>query len=507
LSANTELFDLLTERLGGAALLANDEFFAAKENLVKPDAPVFREHEYTDRGKWMDGWETRRKRVPGHDWCILRLALPGIIRRVVVDTAFFKGNFPESCSLEACALPPNAAPDDVASSSVEWIEIVPRSLLAGDSKNPFDVRMPWCFTHVRLNIHPDGGVARLRILGEPHPDWHRIAAASGEIDLAAIENGGAVLATSDRFFSSPHNLLVPGRGTYMGDGWETRRRRGPGHDWALIRLGLAGPIARAVIETTHFKGNYPDSCSIEACDARAFDESKLATPGAPQPDWRELLPRQSLHAHASHEFVAELAQLPEATHVRFNMHPDGGVSRLRLYGTLSPAGRTRAGMRWLDALTPSQAERELLACCGTQRLARSLVSARPFHDLSPLLARTEQLAHELTREDWLESFARHPRIGERAAGADRHARWSTEEQSSAKSASDADRSALLEANRGYESRFGWNFIVCATGKSLPDILAILKSRLTNSPDAELRVASNEQLAIARLRLEKLVGAR
>jgi len=327
-----DLVDLASERLGGAALAANDEFFAGRENLVKASAPVFREGEYTDRGKWMDGWETRRRREAGYDWCLVRLGLPGIIRGLVVDTAHFKGNFPQACSVEACEAPGQANPETLMGGATRWTEILARSELGGDRENAFAIANDSRFTHVRLNIYPDGGVARLRVFGLVAPDWPRLLRAGGEADLACVENGGLVLLASDMFFGSRHNLILPGRGRGMSDGWETRRRRGPGHDWAIVRLGRAGAIRRAEVDTAHFKGNAPGSCSIDVANAPDAAAPVLADS---RDAWRELLPRTPLQPHTLHRFEEELAQPGEATHARLNIFPDGGVSRLRLFAPLA----------------------------------------------------------------------------------------------------------------------------------------------------------------------------
>src|SRR6476659_6129982 len=240
----TELVDLAAEKLGGAVLFANDDFFAPKENLLKAAAPVFIEGKYTDLGKWMDGWESRRRRTPGFDWCIIRLGLPGIIRGVVVDTSFFRGNYPEHCSLEACTLDGVPTVEELLSESMQWTPLLPQLPLNGDSQNPFAVDSRQRFTHLRFKIYPDGGVARLRVFGEVVPDWDRIKRTGGDIDLAAVENGGIVLACSDMFFGHRHNLIMPGQARTMAEGWETRRRRGGGHDWTVVRLGTAGTIER-----------------------------------------------------------------------------------------------------------------------------------------------------------------------------------------------------------------------------------------------------------------------
>jgi allantoicase len=326
----TELIDLASERLGGAVLYANDDFFAPKENLLKPSAPIFIEGKYTERGKWMDGWESRRRRTPGYDWCIVRLGLPGIIRGVVVDTSFFRGNYPEQCSLEACAVDGQPDVEQLMSDEVGWTDILPVSQLQGDSQNPFGIDDNNRFTHLRFKIYPDGGVARLRVYGEVVPDWEALA-RRGEIDLAAAESGALVLACSDMFFGHRHNLIMPGRAADMSDGWETKRRRGPGYDWTVIRLARPGQIRRVEVDTAHFKGNYPESCSLEACNAgeEQVDESNIQTLA-----WAEVLPRVKLQAHTRHFFEKELRDAGAVTHVRFNIYPDGGVSRLRIHGTM-----------------------------------------------------------------------------------------------------------------------------------------------------------------------------
>ncbi len=326
----TELVDLASEKLGGAVLYANDEFFAPKENLIKPAAAIFIEGKYTDLGKWMDGWETRRRRSPRldetFDWCIIRLGVAGIIRGVVVDTSFFRGNFPSHCSIEVCAL--DGQPNVESLLAAEWTEVLPVSPLEGDSHNRFEINHPARVTHLRLKIYPDGGVARLRVFGEVTPDWEALKKRESEIDLAAVRHGGTVLEASDMFFGHRHNLIMPGRAADMSDGWETKRRRGEGYDWCLIKLGAAGTIRRVEVDTLWFKGNYPESCWIET--AYAPEGTNLGTV-----TWLRILPETRLQAHTLHEFAVEIVDGGAATHVRFNIFPDGGVSRLRLYGRIA----------------------------------------------------------------------------------------------------------------------------------------------------------------------------
>ena len=326
----TELIDLASERLGGAVLFANDEFFAPKENLLKPSAPIFIEGKYTDLGKWMDGWESRRRRTPGFDWCIVRLGSPGVIRGVVVDTSHFKGNYPEQCSIEACTLDGLPTTEQLTTESVPWTEILPKTNLNGDSLNPFAITSDERWTHLRFKIFPDGGVARLRVYGEVVPDWSRLKLIAGEIDLAAVENGGMVLSCSDMFFGHRHNLIMPGKAANMSDGWETKRRRGPGHDWTIIKLGATGRIQRLEVDTSYFKGNFPESCSLEGCNAAGLPPEAVQDP---EFVWKAVLGRTKLQAHTRHLFD-EVIDVGAVSHVRFNIFPDGGVSRLRIYGTI-----------------------------------------------------------------------------------------------------------------------------------------------------------------------------
>jgi allantoicase len=476
----TELVDLAAERLGGAVLEANDEFFAPKENLLKAGEPVWIEGKYTDVGKWMDGWETRRRREPGFDWCLVRLGLPGVVRGAVVDTSHFRGNFPEACSLEACAVAGYPTPEELLREA--WTEILPRSPLAGHAKNRFAVETDaGRVTHLRFNIYPDGGVARLRAHGEIVPDWRRLSRYGGEIDLAAVENGGIVLSCSDMFFGNRHNLILPGPALGMHDGWETKRRRGPGHDWAVVKLGARATIHRAEVDTSHFKGNAPGSCSLEVCDA---PDGELAR-------WREILPRTTLRPHTLHRFD-DIAAVGPATHTRLNIHPDGGVARLRLFGAVDRLDR-------LNAMATEEAEADLLACCGSRAWARLMAEARPFRDVRQVKENSDRLWWSLRREDWLEAFASHPQIGERGD------QRSQREQAGAQEAPPEILQRLSQGNLLYRQKFGHIFIVCASGKSAAEMLTALHERLSNDSETELRVAAEEQRKITNLRLERLLS--
>jgi allantoicase len=508
MSEFTQFVDLASERLGGWVVLANDEFFAPKENLLKREKPVFIEGKYTDRGKWMDGWETRRRRTPGCDWCIVRLGLPGILRGVVVDTSFFTGNYPARFSLEGCDLGDSVPYRDekkkLGAAATHWDEILPETALKGDSVNLAVVTHAGRFTHVRFKIYPDGGVARLRLYGEVLPSARGIA--KRELDLAAVENGGRVIATSDQFYSDPLNMLMPGRSKIMSDGWETQRRRGPGHDWAIVKLGMAGTIERVEVDTAHFKGNFPDSCSIEVCEAEGAG-AEIARLGAA--NWRQLLARVPLKANRLHVFRRQLHEAGAATHVRLNIFPDGGVARFRVYGRAVLAADRLTGIARLNHLARKQAASALYDCCGSKKWVERVLAQRPFADASALLDSAEEAFGPLGRKDWLQIFRSHPAIGAKKAKGTQTAtarEWSAGEQSLAQRASAETLKVMAAATEAYEATFGHVFLICATGKSSEQILKSLQERLGHDAETEMRIAGEEQRKITRLRLEKLLGS-
>ena len=501
--AFTDLPDLASEAVGGAALSCNDEFFAEKENLLKPAAAVWKDHVYTDRGKWMDGWETRRYRpadgvAPGpesnvHDWCIIRLGLPGVIRGVVIDTAWFRGNYPASAALHATEI--DDPLDQRALDSATWTEILPRSDLEGDHKNTFAIADGKRYTHLRLEIFPDGGVARLRVHGDAVPQWAKLRALGGPIDLAALENGAVVETCSDMFFGSRNNLIKAGPSLSMADGWETRRRRGPGNDWAIIRLATAGVIDRLLLDTSHFKGNAPALAKVEGVHAPGVAAGQLD-------GWRTLL-STPLQAHTRHVFDEQLRRVGPVTHLRLSVYPCGGIARLRAWGTV--AHDAPAGLGLLNAMSTDEARAALRRCNGSTVWAEMMERARPYEDVPALLRIAERIWWSLGEGDHREAFAAHPKIGEAKVPATGDATWSTDEQRSAAAAAAQTLARLAEQNRAYEAKHGFIFIVCATGRSADAMLADLEARLGNSAALELRTAAEEQAKITRLRLIKLIG--
>ncbi|MEZ5007015.1 MAG: allantoicase [Chitinophagales bacterium] len=318
--------DLASEKIGGKVIYATDDFFAEKENLIKAGRGVFIADKYTDRGKWMDGWESRRKRTPGHDYCILALGAQGVIKGFDIDTNHFLGNHPPFASVEAINLKTDVQ-DWAHTDDLGWKEVLPKSPLNPGSQHFFEINDDDVYTHVKLHIYPDGGVARFRVYGEVFKDWSSVT-QDQTIDLALITNGAKALACNDMFFSSMNNLIMPSKGKNMGDGWETKRNRTPNNvDWVIVKLGHKGIIQKAIVDTNHFKGNYPHSCAIEVCNETA-DTKVLAN----EVNWQPLLEKSVLNAHQEHEYILQSKEV--VTHVKLKIYPDGGVSRLRLFGNI-----------------------------------------------------------------------------------------------------------------------------------------------------------------------------
>jgi len=314
--------NLADPRLGAEVTSVTDDFFAPKDRMIDPGDPVFVPGKYDDHGKWMDGWESRRKRTPGHDHAVIRLGQPAVIQGANIDTRHFTGNYPPAASLQGCRHDGDIPDDDTV-----WTELLARVDLRGDSQHLFDIESDEAWTHVRLNIFPDGGIARLRLYGFFHIDWSRRDPRE-TIDLLAVENGGRPIFANNEHFGILANIMAPGKGTDMGDGWETRRRREPGNDWAVVALGHAGTIEDILVDTAFFKGNYPSHISLQALLSEKVDDEALAQQSH---RWHDLLAKTPLTADAEHRFKPDAALGP-VSHVRINIFPDGGISRLRLFG-------------------------------------------------------------------------------------------------------------------------------------------------------------------------------
>ncbi len=315
--------NLAAADFGAQVLSCSDEWFAAAQRMLQSAPPVFVVGKFDDHGKWMDGWETRRKRYEGYDHAVVKLGLSGVIRGVDIDTGHFTGNFPPAASLEACCCAGRP------SETEKWETLVPSTALQGDSHCFVEVYDEREWTHVRLNIYPDGGVARLRVYGLPKVDW--AALPGNEIyETSAVAKGGRIVAVSNAHYGMPFRLNMPGRGVNMGDGWETARRRVPGNEWCIIELGCKTLVERIEVDTAHFKGNYPDSVSIQAADVTFGTDESLPTQAM---FWQTLLPQTKMEMDKQHFYEkADLNDVGAVTHIKLNIHPDGGVSRLRVWG-------------------------------------------------------------------------------------------------------------------------------------------------------------------------------
>ncbi len=318
---SNSLINLAQPRLGAQVVHATDDFFADKSRLILPSDPVFIPEKYDENGKWMDGWESRRKRGVGHDHCTIRLAQPGLIYELEIDTSHFTGNFPPFASVEACLFAGEIPPAEQL-----WTQILAKTELQGDNKAGFISEQSGPFSHIRLHIYPDGGVARLRVLGQIARDWSQVPTTE-IFDLAALEQGGRPIGCNNAHFGEPENMIAPGLGKNMGDGWETRRRREPGHDWAVLALAHPGVIEQVLLDTRHFKGNYPDRFFLQAAMCDDMSDTQILAEAS---NWDVLLDEQKLSADTEHNF--KLSADKAISHVRLNIIPDGGVSRLRLFG-------------------------------------------------------------------------------------------------------------------------------------------------------------------------------
>jgi allantoicase len=345
--------DLASRALRGSVMAASDEFFAEKENLIRGAAPAFSPHTFGHKGQVYDGWETRRRRGPGrglpasgeHDWAIVRLGAPGVVHAVVVDTAHFTGNFPQACSVEACWA--DGYPDLAALESARWAQLVPASPLSGDARHVFaiaaDARRR--YSHVRLRIFPDGGVARLRVHGVVVPDPALLDGLT--FDLAALENGGDVVGCSDRFYSSPRNAISPGLSRVMGEGWETRRRRVTGNEWLAVRFAGAAVVSLVEVDTSGYIGNAPGMAEVRGALSAGLSSGLDGTVAREDRSaWRPLLARTSLLPDTPHRFRVAAGAGSACDLVRLDVFPDGGVARLRLHGSLTAAGLAQVRERW-----------------------------------------------------------------------------------------------------------------------------------------------------------------
>jgi allantoicase len=484
--------DLAVRAVGGAVVAASDETFAEKENLVSTADATHAAHTFGHKGQIYDGWETRRRRPTaeqpdpldpaGDDWAVIRLGLPGIVHRVVVDTAFFDGNHPVSAEVDTRWIEGHPTPAEAVDGPWEPLCATP---LAGNTAQTVEVDRPRAATHVRLRIHPDGGVARLRVLGEVLPDVRRWRGIG--VDLASLAAGGRVLDASNRHYSPPENLLLPGTAAHMGQGWETRRRREGGFDWVDVALGVAGRVHQVVVDTTHFVGNAPGTVRL------------VALGGSEGMGELELLPETPVQPDAEHWFgvPAGLDDGLVVDRVRVEVRPDGGFARLRLYGRPPREAAAAAGLRRFHAMPAVVAEQVLLGCASAPDWAAAVVAGRPYRDLEALVGAARAGILALDDKGLAAALAGHARIGAPEGGA------GAREQAGVAGLGEAGRQALAEGNRAYEERFGHVYLVRAAGRPGEELLALLQDRLRNDPETEAEIVRAQLAEITALRIEAL----
>lgn len=319
--------DLISTALGGKVLGYSDQWFAEADNLINPAAPIRQQGKMVYTGAWYDGWETRRHNTEPFDWVVIRLGVAsGTVEGVEVDTAFFSGNHAPAISVEGCF---SQDDDQVLSwkgGRGDW-ETILGIQECGPSQRfgwKLDAPTPKQYTHVRLNMYPDGGIARFRLFGHAVPVFPDDTEAI--FDLAAAQNGGVAVSCSDQHFGTKDNLILPGRGKDMGDGWETARSRTKGHvDWTIIKLGAAGYIQNFIADTAHFRGNYPQQVKLEAIEWKGDTE-----PGPDVEGWVQVT--EPIKCKPDLEHPAESLVKDKAfTHVKLIIVPDGGVKRLRVF--------------------------------------------------------------------------------------------------------------------------------------------------------------------------------
>ena len=316
------LIDLAQSRLGSKIVYKTDEFFAPAKRIINPWPPVFKEGVFDKHGKWMDGWETRRKRSKGHDYLILKLGKPGQIYKVDIDTSYFSGNHPTKVSMQACFSKKN-----IPNKNSKWTTILKKQSTKANSHHFFNIKNKSIFSHIKLNIFPDGGVARLRVYGTIE---NKKKFGKKILNLTSVLNGATPIVCNNEHFGRAENILAPGIGKNMGDGWETRRSRGKNFDWLIIKCATAGRVSKIQIDTHHFKGNYPDKCSLQA----AYINSKISNKSIVNSSkkWKLLLNKVKLNAHKKHNFQNKLMKNKKVNYIRINIFPDGGISRIRMFG-------------------------------------------------------------------------------------------------------------------------------------------------------------------------------
>ena len=316
------LIDLAQPRLGSKVIFKTDDFFASAHRIIDPRPPVFKDGLFDKNGKWMDGWESRRKRISGHDYLIIKLGKSGSVSKADIDTSHFNGNQPSMVSLEGCYSELNNI------KSFKWKTLIGKKNIKANSHHIFSSSSKSIFTHIKLNIFPDGGVARLRLYGNISKENNNFR--NKKINLASLLNGASVIACNNEHFGKAENILAPGKAKNMGDGWETRRRRDKGFDWLILNSIKGEKIHKIEISTHHFKGNYPSHCSLQAAYIANKKTSSAIVKSSNE--WKFLLNKVKLSPNKTHKFMNKLMKNNKINFIKINIFPDGGISRFKIFG-------------------------------------------------------------------------------------------------------------------------------------------------------------------------------
>jgi allantoicase len=480
-----QAIDLASQTLRGYVLAASDELLGPRARLLEPAEPRPRDGQ-------VDGWQTRRRRDEGPDWAIVRLGVPGLLEELVVDTTGFPDSSPTHVSVEGCVASHGATWQELEG----WQEILPRSPLQEGSRSRFPVSSQQRFSHLRLSIFPDGGVARFRALGRALPTWMapgRLPPAP--LDLARAGNGARIDSCSDGSAESCRWLLASGPAAAAEQVWRTRRRRQPGSEWVVLKLAGPARVQAVTLDTAHLEGDCPALAALQAATSRQ-------EPG--HDDWFELLPPQRMVPCTEHHFQDELKDNAEVRWVRLSLLPDGGMARCRLWGELTADGLRDARLSYLNASAEAELRPIFTAVCHSARWVAEMCRSGPFESVQDLQKKGASAWSRCREADWREALKGHPRIGERQAGRDLASHWSRGEQSKAAQPDEAVKAELRDKQLAYEEHFGFLFLICATGRSSSEILHILNERLRQTPERELQTVAEELAKIIHLRLEKLL---
>ena len=314
--------NLAEPKFGSKIIYKTDQFFGAASRILNSQKPIFKEGIYDHHGKLMDGWETRRKRKVGHDYLIIKLGRPGKIFNVDIDTSFFSGNQPSQASLQACYS------KNKLSKNTNWKTILNKKKLGPNNNHNFKIKNHSTFNFIKLNIFPDGGIARLKLNGKV--DLEKINLKGKNVNLSLISNGSTIVSCNNEHFGKAENVLSPGVGVNMGDGWETRRSRGKNFDWIIIKFGMPAILNKLEIDTHHFKGNYPETFTVQSALISNKAISKKIVKNSKK--WKLLLGKNKLKPHKKHSFKSKTFKKNKVNYLKINIFPDGGISRVRAFG-------------------------------------------------------------------------------------------------------------------------------------------------------------------------------